>query len=171
MRCPYCKSSDTRVLDSRATEESDAIRRRRECAICGRRFTTYERIEEVPLWVIKKDGRRELFEREKLLRGVMKSCEKRPATLTTISALVDDIERILKDASSPEVPSMEIGRLVMEHLRTVDKVAYIRFASVYREFKDAGEILTCLEELGVKEAPPENARLGLDLECSGLALE
>ena len=153
MRCPYCKSSDTRVLDSRSAEERDAIRRRRECADCNRRFTTYERIEEVPLWVVKKDGRRELFDREKLLRGVMKACEKRRATLETISALVDDIVRTLKDAPNSEVPSMEIGRLVMEHLRTVDKVAYIRFASVYREFKDVGEILTCLEELGVEEAP------------------
>jgi transcriptional repressor NrdR len=148
MRCPYCKSSDTRVLDSRSTEESDAIRRRRECADCNRRFTTYERIEEVPLWVVKKDGRRELFDRAKLLRGMMKACEKRRATLETISALVDDIVRILKDAPNSEVPSMEIGHLVMEHLRTVDKVAYIRFASVYREFNDVGEILTCLEELG-----------------------
>jgi transcriptional repressor NrdR len=148
MRCPYCKSSDTRVLDSRSTEESDAIRRRRECADCNRRFTTYERIEDVPLWVVKKDGRRELFDRAKLLRGMMKACEKRRATLETISALVDDIVRILKDAPNSEVPSMEIGHLVMEHLRTVDKVAYIRFASVYREFNDVGEILTCLEELG-----------------------
>jgi transcriptional repressor NrdR len=148
MRCPYCKSSDTRVLDSRFSEERDAIRRRRECFLCNRRFTTYERVEEVPLWVVKKDGRRELFDRDKLLRGIMKACEKRRATLETISALVDDIERTLKDAPNSEVPSMEIGRLVMEHLRSVDEVAYIRFASVYREFKDIGEILTCLEELG-----------------------
>lgn len=153
MRCPYCKSSDIRVLDSRSSEERDAIRRRRECADCNRRFTTYERIEEVPLWVVKKDGRRELFGREKLLRGVMKACEKRRATLQTISSLVDDIERTLKDAPNSEVPSVEIGRLVMEHLRTVDQVAYIRFASVYREFKDVGEILTCLEELGVDDVP------------------
>jgi len=153
MRCPYCKSGDTRVLDSRSTEEHDAIRRRRECADCNRRFTTYERIEEVPLWVVKKDGSRELFDREKLLRGIMKACEKRQATLETISALVNDIVRTLKDAPNSEVPAIEIGRLVMEHLRTVDKVAYIRFASVYREFKDVGEILICLEELGVEGAP------------------
>ena len=152
MRCPYCRSSDTRVLDSRSTEERDAIRRRRECADCNRRFTTYERIEEVPLWVVKKDRRRELFNREKLLRGIMKACEKRQATLETISSLVDDIERTLKDAPNSEVPSVEIGRLVMEHLRTVDKVAYIRFASVYREFKDVGEILTCREELSLENS-------------------
>ena len=155
MRCPYCKSSDTRVLDSRSSDEGDAIRRRRECDDCSRRFTTYERIEEVPLWVVKKDGRRELFDREKLLRGIMKACEKRRATLETISALVDDIERTLKDAPKSEVPSVEIGRLVMGHLRNVDKVAYIRFASVYREFKDVGEILTCLEELDVEGVPEE----------------
>jgi transcriptional repressor NrdR len=143
------------VLDSRSSEEGDAIRRRRECAECNRRFTTYERIEEVPLWVVKKDGRRELFNREKLLRGVMKACEKRRATLETISALVDDIERTLKDAPKSEVPSVEIGRLVMGHLRDVDKVAYIRFASVYREFKDVGEIFTCLEELGVDGEQPD----------------
>ncbi len=156
MRCPYCKSSDTRVLDSRSAEERDTIRRRRECADCNRRFTTYERIEEVPLWVVKKDRRRELFSREKLLRGIMKACEKRRATLETISSLVDDIERTLKDAPNSEVPSVEIGRLVMEHLRTVDKVAYIRFASVYREFKDVGEILTCLEELNLENAAENN---------------
>jgi transcriptional repressor NrdR len=155
MRCPYCKHGDTRVLDSRYTEERDAIRRRRECFACNRRFTTYERIEEVPLWVVKKDGRRELFNREKLLRGIMKACEKRPATLETLTGLVNDIERILKDAPNSEVPSETIGGLVMEHLRSVDKVAYVRFASVYREFKDVGEILTCLEELGVNQ-PPED---------------
>ena len=103
--------------------------------------------------MVKKDGSRELFDREKLLRGIMKACEKRQATLETISALVNDIVRTLKDAPNSEVPAIEIGRLVMEHLRTVDKVAYIRFASVYREFKDVGEILICLEELGVEGAP------------------
>ncbi len=159
MRCPYCKHGDTRVLDSRFAEERDAIRRRRECAACSRRFTTYERIEEVPLWVVKKDGRRELFNREKLLRGIMKACEKRPATLETLSALVNDIELILKDAPNSEVSSETVGRLVMEHLRSVDKVAYVRFASVYREFQDVGQILDCLEELGV-ENEPEEARDG-----------
>lgn len=150
MRCPYCKRGESRVLDSRSVEDGNGIRRRRECLICGRRFTTYERIEDVPLWVVKKDGRRELFDREKLLRGIMKACEKRHATLDTLSMMVDEIERSLRECSESEVPSQTIGHMVMEHLRKVDKVAYVRFASVYREFKDVGEILTCLEELGVE---------------------
>ncbi len=150
MRCPYCRAAESRVLDSRAAEEGSAIRRRRECVQCGRRFTTYERVEEVPLWVVKKDGRRELFNREKLLRGIMKACEKRNATLEVLSGLVDEIERNLREQFEPEVQSRVIGELVMEKLRRVDKVAYVRFASVYREFKDVGEILTCLQEL---EAP------------------
>lgn len=149
MRCPYCKKEESRVLDSRSAEDGYAIRRRRECFHCSRRFTTYERIEETPLWVVKKDGRRELFNREKLLRGMMKACEKRYATLETLSGLVDEIERTLREGPENEVFSQTIGHLVMEHLRKVDKVAYVRFASVYREFKDVGEILTCLEELGV----------------------
>lgn len=137
------------MLDSRSLDDGSTIRRRRECFLCNRRFTTYERAEEIPLWVVKKDGRRELFDREKLLRGVLKACEKRHATLETLSSLVDEIERYLRDSSESEVPSQTIGRLVMERLCRVDKVAYIRFASVYREFKDVGEILTCLEELGI----------------------
>ncbi|HHW41534.1 MAG TPA: transcriptional regulator NrdR [Syntrophomonadaceae bacterium] len=150
MRCPYCKKGESRVLDSRSVEDGNEIRRRRECLLCGRRFTTYERIEEVPLWVVKKDGRRELFDREKLLRGIMKACEKRHATLDTLSMMVDEIERSLRDCPESEVSSQTIGHMVMERLRKVDKVAYVRFASVYREFKDVGEILTCLEELGVE---------------------
>ncbi len=155
MRCPYCKKEESRVLDSRSAEDGYAIRRRRECFHCGRRFTTYERIEETPLWVVKKDGRRELFNREKLLRGMMKACEKRYATLETLSGLVDEIERALREGPENEVFSQTIGHLVMEHLRKVDKVAYVRFASVYREFKDVGEILTCLEELGVERKTGE----------------
>lgn len=151
MRCPYCKKGESRVLDSRLVEMSNEIRRRRECLVCGRRFTTYERIEEPPLWVVKKDGRRELFDREKLLRGIMKACEKRHATLETLSLMVDEIERALRDCSETEVSSQVIGHMVMERLRKVDKVAYVRFASVYREFKDVGEILTCLEELGIED--------------------
>ncbi|MDH7576428.1 MAG: transcriptional regulator NrdR [Bacillota bacterium] len=149
MRCPYCKKGESRVLDSRSADDGYAVRRRRECSHCTRRFTTYERVEETPLWVVKKDGRRELFNRDKLLRGIMKACEKRYPTLETLSALVDQIERALRESSEPEVFSQTIGHLVMEHLRSVDKVAYVRFASVYREFKDVGEILTCLEELGI----------------------
>lgn len=156
MRCPYCKNGESRVLDSRLVEMSNEIRRRRECLLCGRRFTTYERIEEPPLWVVKKDGRRELFDREKLLRGIMKACEKRHATLETLSLMVDEIERALRDRGEPEVSSQVIGHMVMERLRKVDKVAYVRFASVYREFKDVDEILTCLEELGIERKQMED---------------
>lgn len=152
MRCPYCKEGESKVLDSRAAGEGSIIRRRRECILCSRRFTTYERVEEVPLWVVKKDSRRELFNREKLLQGIMKACEKRCATLDTLTGLVDRIEHILKERFESEVPSKLIGQLVMEHLRKIDKVAYVRFASVYREFKDVGEILTCLQELGAKDS-------------------
>lgn len=128
------------------------IRRRRECFLCGRRFTTYERVEEVPLWVVKKDGRRELFNREKLLQGIMKACEKRDIPLEILSSQVDEIERILRQGFELEVSSQKIGHLVMERLRNIDKVAYVRFASVYREFSDVGEILTCLEELGIDKS-------------------
>lgn len=147
MRCPYCHSEETRVLDSRSVEDGNGIRRRRECAICNQRFTTYERVEGVPLWVVKKDGRRELFNRDKLLGGIMKACEKRHATLETLSTMVDEIEQNLRDTAEAEVSVQEIGVLVMEHLLQIDKVAYVRFASVYREFKDVGELLTCLEEI------------------------
>jgi transcriptional repressor NrdR len=147
LRCPYCHSEETRVLDSRSVEDGNGIRRRRECAICNQRFTTYERVEGVPLWVVKKDGRRELFNRDKLLGGIMKACEKRHATLETLSTMVDEIEQNLRDTAEAEVSVQEIGVLVMEHLLQIDKVAYVRFASVYREFKDVGELLTCLEEI------------------------
>lgn len=150
MRCPYCKKSESRVLESRALDNGFTIRRRRECTSCNRRFTTYERVEDVPLWVIKKDGRRELFNRDKLLTGMMKACEKRPVALETLSEIVDEIERDLRDRSEHEVPSKVIGQIVMGHLLKLDKVAYVRFASVYREFKDVGEILDCLEEIGVR---------------------
>jgi transcriptional repressor NrdR len=147
MQCPFCRKDDTRVLDSRSVEEGRGIRRRRECTHCNRRFTTYERVEDLPLWVVKKDGRRELFNRDKLLAGVMKACEKRHATLDTLSSMVDQIEQRLRDQNEPEVPVQKIGQMVMERLLVIDKVAYVRFASVYREFKDVGELLTCLEEL------------------------
>lgn len=151
MRCPFCKDGESRVLDSRSLDNGFAIRRRRECGLCSRRFTTYERVEDVPLWVLKKDGRRELFCRDKLLTGIMKACEKRPIKRTTLSNIVDEIEKTLRDQTEPEIPSVTIGQMVMEHLLKLDKVAYIRFASVYREFKDVGEILDCLEEMGVRD--------------------
>lgn len=138
-------------MDSRSLDNGATIRRRRECNSCNRRFTTYERLEEGPLWVIKKDGRKELFDRDKILTGIMKACEKRPTALETLSAMVDEIERTLRDQPETEVASMVIGQMVMDRLLKIDKVAYVRFASVYREFNNVGEILDCLEELGVRD--------------------
>jgi transcriptional repressor NrdR len=136
VRCPYCRHDDTRVLDSRPTEEGSAIRRRRECAMCERRFTTYERVEETPLLVVKKDGRREAFDRQKLLRGLVTACEKRPVPLARLEAMVSALEREIRDQGYDEVPSRILGERVMDQLRTLDPVAYVRFASVYREFAD-----------------------------------
>ena len=142
MKCPFCTNSETQVIDSRDTENLEATRRRRECLKCQKRFTTYERIENTNLTVIKKDGRREDFEREKIKTGVRKACEKRPVTEEMIEALVDDVELELRSYKSTEVPSSVIGKLVMKRLKKLDKVAYVRFASVYREFTE----LTDFEE-------------------------
>lgn len=136
MRCPRCHAPDTRVLDSRPTEEGTAIRRRRECQVCGERFTTREKIEVTPLWVIKKDGRREVFNRDKVLRGMLIACEKRPVQLEQLQAIASEIERELQSRYDKEVDSRVIGEMVMERLRHVDQVAYVRFASVYRQFRD-----------------------------------
>ncbi|MBI5229062.1 transcriptional repressor NrdR [Candidatus Micrarchaeota archaeon] len=137
MKCPYCSFPETRVLDSRETEDLEATRRRRECEKCGKRFTTYERIEEVELIVIKRDGRREKFSREKLKNGIMKACEKRPVGVEKIEGLVDEIEMELRNMNSTEIASSVIGEMVMKRLKRLDEVAYIRFASVYRAFADA----------------------------------
>ena len=142
MKCPFCTNSETQVIDSRDTENLEATRRRRECLKCQKRFTTYERIEDTNLIVIKKDGRREDFEREKIKNGVRKACEKRPVTEEMIEALVDDVELELRSYKSTEVPSSVIGKLAMKRLKKLDKVAYVRFASVYREFTE----LTDFEE-------------------------
>ncbi len=136
MKCPYCAVIDSRVIDSRPTDEGNAIRRRRECTSCGRRFTTYEKIEELPLMVIKKDGSREAFDRNKILTGLFKACEKRPVTTATLEQVVDEIELALRNQLSPEVKSQTIGEMVMDHLAEIDQVAYVRFASVYRQFTD-----------------------------------
>ncbi len=136
MKCPYCGSLETRVVDSRYSEDMEAIRRRRECLNCGKRFTTYERVEIAPLIVIKKNGEKEEFEPEKLKKGMLKACEKRPISREDIDIAVQEIERDLRNRESIEVPSIEIGEMVMDKLRHLDKVAYIRFASVYREFAD-----------------------------------
>jgi len=141
MKCPFCKADDSRVVDSRASADGFAIRRRRECAACGRRYTTYERIEESPIRVIKKDGSREPFDRRKILMGLLKACEKRPVSMDTLEEIVARIEHHVTDQFDREVPSTHIGRLVMRELRKVDQVAYVRFASVYRDFKDVTEFM------------------------------
>ena len=136
MRCQFCNCIDSKVIDSRPTDDGNSIRRRRECTGCGRRFTTYERIELVPLMIIKKDQTREAFDVEKLRSGIVKSCEKRPVSLGEIDALVRDIERKLNNQPDSEITSKMVGELVMEGLKRLDEVAYVRFASVYRQFRD-----------------------------------
>ncbi|MGI6662875.1 MAG: transcriptional regulator NrdR [Bacillota bacterium] len=136
MKCPFCGFLDSRVLESRPTDEDAAIRRRRECPHCGRRFTTYERVEETPLLVIKKDGSREMFSRQKILSGMLRACEKRPIPLETLEEAAFEVERALRETGRGEVTSKETGEMVMEKLRAIDDVAYVRFASVYREFTD-----------------------------------
>ena len=147
MRCPYCGKADSRVVDSRAADEGATIRRRRECTGCGRRFTTYEVVEKVPLMVIKNDGRREPFKQEKLLNGLIRSCEKRDIPMARIVRLANEIEREVRNTMEREIPSKKLGQLVMDHLRDFDEVAYIRFASVYRKFADIGNFITELDEL------------------------
>jgi len=148
MQCPYCKYKETKVIDSRISQEGMAVRRRRECLKCKRRFTTYEKIEEMPLMVVKKDGRREPFDRNKLLAGIMKAVEKRPIGTDKLEDMLDKIEMALqRSAENNEVSSREIGELVMKHLRNLDQVAYVRFASVYREFKDVNQFMLELKDL------------------------
>ena len=144
MRCPFCAHPESKVVDSRPTEEGVSIRRRRECLSCQRRFTTYEIVENLPLVVIKKDGSRQTFNKNKLLTGMVRACEKRPVSLDQLTHIADEIEQVLLNSLEREVTSGRIGELVMEHLKTLDEVAYVRFASVYRQFKD---INTFMEEL------------------------
>lgn len=150
MKCPSCGSASDRVVDSRTGENQAVIRRRRECLECGRRFTTYERIEETSLTVIKRDGRRETFDRAKIIRGIKVACEKRPIGHDEISVAVDRVEKALLERFENEIPSSEIGELVMKELKTLDEVAYVRFASVYKSFKDSEEFLRELRKL-IKE--------------------
>lgn len=147
MRCPFCLHMDSKVLDSRQTEEGGSIRRRRECTSCRKRFTTYERLDEMPFLVIKKDGRREAFSRTKILNGMMRACEKRPISLETIEDTVDEIEREVRSGLDREVASEYIGELVMDKLRVLDDVAYVRFASVYRQFKDIDRFIEELQQI------------------------
>ncbi|HOD49797.1 MAG TPA: transcriptional regulator NrdR [Candidatus Hydrogenedentes bacterium] len=147
MRCPFCNHTEGKVVDSRSSKEGDSIRRRRECLKCGRRFTTYERIEEVAQMVIKKDGRREAFDRWKIKSGILKACEKRPVSLEQIESLIDDVERSLFNSTDNEVSTATIGSAVMDRLKDIDQVAYVRFASVYRQFKDLNEFMDELKGL------------------------
>ena len=147
MKCPFCENNDTRVIDSRPTEEGHAIRRRRECDNCGKRFTTYEKVEEVFFMVIKKDGSREAFDHNKILNGILKACEKRPVPMADIEKIVNDIERGLNNMMEKEVESKVIGEVIMEHLKELDEVAYVRFASVYRQFTDVNTFAAEIEKL------------------------
>ena len=144
MKCPFCDFYDSKVIDSRPTDEGQAIRRRRECIRCAKRFTTYEKVEKMPLLIVKKDGTREAYDRNKVLNGILKSCEKRPVSLETIEKVVDDIEKNLYNSLDKEVTSQYIGEIIMNKLKDIDEVSYVRFASVYRQFKD---INTFMEEL------------------------
>lgn len=147
MRCPFCGVVDSKVIDSRSAEEGNSIRRRRECSACSRRFTTYEVVEEIPLMVIKKDGRREMFDRVKLLGGILKACEKRPVPVEVIETAVSNVEKYIYNHTEREVSTRQIGECVMEHLKGIDQVAYVRFASVYRQFADINNFMQELELL------------------------
>jgi transcriptional repressor NrdR len=151
MRCPFCKSLDNKVVDSRLTNEDAEIRRRRECLQCEKRFTTYERSEEMQLTVVKKDGRREAFERQKVLSGLKKACEKRPISTGVLEAITDRIERRLYENGHTEVPTQIVGEEIMAELHKLDHVAYVRFASVYREFKDLNQFMDQLKDLLAEE--------------------
>ena len=147
MKCPYCGYSESKVIDSRPTDEGERIRRRRECLNCAKRFTTYEVIETVPVVVVKKDKSREAFDRNKLLNGLLRACEKRPVPLETLERIVDEIETLLQNSLDREVPSTLIGTYAMDKLKKVDEVAYVRFASVYREFKDINKFMDELNKI------------------------
>ena len=147
MKCPYCGNIEDKVIDSRASQEGESIRRRRECLKCQRRYTTYEYVERTPLMVVKKDGTREAYDRNKILSGLLKACEKRPVSMEKVESVVEDIERTLLKTYDREVNSKEIGELVMQKLHDLDQVAYVRFASVYRQFKDISEFMRELKDL------------------------
>lgn len=147
MNCPYCNFPESKVIDSRKTDDGNAIRRRRECEECKKRFTTYEKIEQINLIVVKKDGTREYFDREKILKGIMRSCSNRPISLEIMEGIVNDIEKELLSTLNREVSSVNIGEMVMDRLRDLDEVSYVRFASVYRQFKDLDSFMSELKKL------------------------
>lgn len=159
MKCPFCHETENRVIDSRLSKDANMIRRRRECMKCNRRFTTYERVEETMPLVVKKDGRRESYDRIKIVNGLKRACEKRPVSINTIEAIADRIERGLQERGDKEIPSSAIGEAAMRELHDIDQVAYVRFASVYRSFKDINEFMVELEEL-LKERKALPSRQG-----------
>ncbi len=150
MKCPYCHAEDDKVVDSRASNEGAVIRRRRECTKCNRRYTTYERVEEIPLFVIKKDQRREIYDRKKVLAGIHRACEKRPVPAEAQETIVNELEKMLEEKYEKEAPSSVIGEFIMGHLAKIDQVAYVRFASVYRQFKDISHFMKELKTLLAK---------------------
>ncbi len=147
MRCPFCGFLEDKVVDSREAKDGDSIRRRRECLECGKRFTSYERIDEIPYMVVKKDGRREVFDRHKIMSGLLRACEKRPISATQLESIVDLIEKDVQEIPEREVPTSDVGKIIMKRLKQLDKVAYVRFASVYLEFEDVSEFMTELKDL------------------------
>lgn len=151
VKCPFCSYEESKVIDSRPTDEGERIRRRRECTNCGKRFTTYEIIESVPIIVVKKDKSREVFDRDKLFNGIMRACEKRPVSVETIEKAIDEIELEIQNSLDREVTTVKIGELVMDKLKDIDEVAYVRFASVYRQFKDINTFMNELKKLLIKE--------------------
>lgn len=162
MKCPYCGNPNTRVVDSRPGKIEFEVRRRRECQACGWRFTTYERVEQVPVMIVKKDNRREEFDREKVMRGIQKACEKRAISVNQIEQIVDEIERELRESRDREVSAKVVGEKIMNALKDLDDVAYVRFASVYREFKDVTDFIQELESLIHKEHGAGNAESGME---------
>lgn len=147
MKCPFCGFLEDKVVDSREAKDGDSIRRRRECMSCGRRFTSYERIDEIPYMVVKKDGRREIFDRNKIMAGLLRACEKRPISASQLESIVDTVEKDVQETTDRELPTSEIGKIIMQRLKTLDKVAYVRFASVYLEFEDVSEFMSELKVL------------------------
>jgi len=147
MKCPFCGYLEDKGVDSREAKDGDAIRRRRECLQCSRRFTSYERIDEIPYMVVKKDGKREIFERNKIMAGLLRACEKRPISSSQLESIVDSVEKFVQDSTDRELPTSEMGKVIMRRLKELDKVAYVRFASVYLEFEDVSEFMTELKNL------------------------
>ncbi len=159
MKCPFCTFSESKVIDSRAIEENSAIRRRRECLSCGKRYTTFEKVEDIPILVVKKDESRETFDKNKIIVGLIRACQKRPISRSQIEEIASDIERNISNSMISEITSEEIGEMVMDRLKEIDEVAYVRFASVYRQFKDINTFLTEIKNLMGNEKVTESKKI------------